>query len=232
MGMEEIVFDKKVIDECNSKVNDKLIKYVRENIHKEYELNDDGHNLEHINYVLKRAYELSYKMNINFNILYVIVNYHDISCHIDRERHEILSAEIMYADNNLKKYFSENEMMIMRDAIEDHRASLEYEPRNIYGRILSSADRKVEISVYLKSSISYFIKNNPGCKKEEAINHAYDFAIKKFGRDGYAIKKMYIDDERYRKYLDEIQYLIDNRSEFYKRANKIYSKLLFKYFYG
>ena len=47
------------------------------------------------------------------------------------------------------------EMKTIRETIEDHRASLEYIPRNIYGKILSSADRKVEVKQYLIASISY-----------------------------------------------------------------------------
>ena len=36
-------------------VNGKLKKYIEDNILVEYEKNDEGHNIEHIEYVLNRA---------------------------------------------------------------------------------------------------------------------------------------------------------------------------------
>ena len=170
-------------------INEKLKKYVEESILPEYQLNDKGHNIEHINFVLERAYELSQNYEIDYNMLYAIVCYHDIACHINREEHERLSAQRLYEDRNLKVFFDEIQLKIMKEAIEDHRASLEYIPRNIYGKILSSADRKISVEDYLKSSMSFAIKKNPNILIEDLIEDSYKFAIKKFGKQGYAIKK-------------------------------------------
>ena len=207
------------------KINDKLKKYIREEILPEYDLNDKGHNREHINIVLERANELSKGYDINYDMLYTIVCFHDIACHIDREKHEILSAERLYNDKELKKFFNETEILIMKEAIEDHRASLEYIPRNIYGKILSSADRKVEVKQYLIASISYGKKKNPEIDKNESIERSYEFAIKKFGKNGYAVNKSYVDDLKYKKFLENIQYLIDNKELFIELAELIYDKL-------
>lgn len=43
----------------------------------------------------------------------------------------------------------------MSEAIEDHRASLEYIPRSIYGKIISSADRNTSIEDILKRTYEY-----------------------------------------------------------------------------
>lgn len=201
-------------------VNIELKKYLKNNILKEYELNDSGHNIDHINFVLERAYELSKIYNINYDMLYTIVCFHDIACHINREEHEILSAKRLYNDEFLNKYFNEKDMLIMKEAVEDHRASLEYIPRNIYGKILSSADRKIGVDNYLHASIGFSMKKNPEKTFEELIEDSYQFAIKKFGKDGYAVKKMYVKDKKYEEFLKEIQYLIDNKKEFIKRAIK------------
>lgn len=199
-------------------VKDEIKKYVEENILNEYELNDKGHDINHIDFVLQRAYELSRQYDIDYNMLYVVVVYHDICCHINRELHEKLSAERLYNDNNLRMFFNEEQMSIMKDAVEDHRASLEYIPRNIYGKILSSADRKIDIESYFKASIGFALKENPDLSIENVIDESYNFAIKKFGKDGYAITKMYVKDQKYEDFLKEIQYLIDNKEEFKKRA--------------
>ncbi len=117
-------------------------------------------------------------------------------------------------------------MQIIKEAIEDHRASLEYIPRNIYGKILSSSDRKVDVKEYLIASLSYGIKKEPNLSKEDQIKRSYDYAQKKFGKEGYAINKFYIEDKKYKEYLEDIQYLLDNPSIFNKEASIIYDSLI------
>lgn len=203
-------------------VDAKLKNYIENNILPEYKLNDLGHNIEHVNFVLERAYEISEAYDISYDMLYTIVCFHDIACHINREEHEILSAKKLYDDKFLNKFFDTKDLTTMKEAVEDHRASLEYVPRNIYGKILSSADRKIGVDNYLHASIGFSIKKNPRLTDEELIEDSYKFAIKKFGKEGYAVKKIYVKDKKYEEFLQEIQYLIDNKEEFVKRAqNKI-----------
>ena len=221
----ELEFDIKNINKKINSVDKDLKKYIEQNILPEYKLNDNGHNIDHIKYVLNRAFELSNNIQIDNNILYTCVCFHDIACHIDRKNHEILSAQIAKKDKFLNKFFNQNNMRLIVESIEDHRASLEYVPRNIYGKILSSADRKVEVKEYLKASISYEKNRDKNQTREEIIDKSYKYAIKKFGKDGYAVNKMYIDDKKYKKYLKDIQYLIDNKELFISLANIIYDKL-------
>lgn len=206
-------------------INQDLKNYIESNILPEYNLNDTGHNLRHINIVKDRAFELAENYDIDANMLYVVVCFHDIACHIDREKHEMLSAERLYNDNKLKIWFNDEQILIMKYAVEDHRASLEYEPRNIYGKILSSADRKTDIVDYLKSSIGFELKRNPTASEDSLIESSYNHAIKKFGKNGYAVHKFYIEDKKYQAFLDEIQWLISNKTEFEKRALKIIEEI-------
>lgn len=206
-------------------INKELKEYIEEKILPEYDLNDKGHNKEHIDFVLNRAYELSVNHDINYDMLYTVVCYHDIACHINREEHEVLSAQRLFLDENLNKYFDKTQLLMMKEAIEDHRASREYIPRNIYGKILSSADRKIDIDIYLRSSMSFSLKKNTNISEEELIEDSYFFAIKKFGKNGYAVQKMYIEDVKYKAFLDEIQYLIENKEHFINRAKKVLEEI-------
>lgn len=223
--LNDLYFDEEKINRGINEVNNELKQYIDEKILPEYELNDGGHNSEHVKYVLKRAFELAYGYEINYDILYTCVCFHDVACHIDRDNHEVLSAQRAYEDDFLNGLFSIIEMKKIKEAIEDHRASLEYIPRNIYGKILSSADRKVEVKQYLIASISYGKKKNPEIDKNESIERSYQFAIKKFGKNGYAVNKSYVDDLKYKKFLEDIQYLIENKKLFIKLAEVIYDKL-------
>lgn len=203
------------------KINIELKRYIEKNILPEYKLNDDGHNIEHIKFVLTRAFELAKQYEISYDMLYTAVCFHDIACHINREEHEKLSAERLEADEILKNFFDKNQLQIMKEAIEDHRASANNIPRNIYGKILSSADRKISVEDYIKSSVGYCIKHEPDLNEDELIEKSYKFAIKKFGKSGYAVDKMFVKDEKYEDFLSEIQYLIEHKEKFIERAKQI-----------
>ena len=152
-------------------MNSELVEYIEKNIFPIYEKNDVGHGLEHIKYVIERSLKFAKQVvSINYDMVYVIASYHDIAHHINHKEHEKLSSEFLFSDNNLRKYFNEEEMCIMRDAVYDHRASMDREPRSIYGKIVSSADRNTDINDILKRTYSYRISHFPDSSIEEIIN--------------------------------------------------------------
>lgn len=207
------------------KINNDLKIYIETEILPEYKLNDKGHDLLHVNNVLNRAFEIAEKYEVDDNMLYTVVCFHDIACHINREKHEVLSAERLYEDKKLKEFFNDEQIEIMRDAVTDHRSSLEYIPRSIYGKILSSADRKVDIDNYMYSSMGFQKNKEPNSTDDELIEHSYNHAIKKFGKNGYAVKKFYVEDDKYEKFLKELQDLIDDKQAYIKRAKVVLEKL-------
>lgn len=226
--LKETLFDEVLTINYKKSINTELRNYIIKNILSEYDLNDSGHDINHINYVLNRAIEISEGYELNKDILYICVVFHDIACHIDRDNHEILSAKRAYDDKFLNSFFSTEQMITIKEAIEDHRASLEYVPRNIYGKILSSADRKIGIKAYLVASMAFDIKKYPELSKEEIINESYNFAIKKYGKNGYAVIKSYVDDEKYKQFLEDLQYLIENKDIYFKNASIIYDEIITK----
>ena len=207
------------------KINNDLKIYIETEILPEYKLNDKGHDLLHVNNVLNRAFEIAEKYEVDDNMLYTVVCFHDIACHINREKHEVLSAERLYEDKKLKEFFNDEQIEIMRDAVTDHRSSLEYIPRSIYGKILSSADRKVDVDNYMYSSMGFQKNKEPNSTDDELIEHSYNHAIKKFGKNGYAVKKFYVEDDKYEKFLKELQDLIDDKQAYIKRAKVVLEKL-------
>ena len=103
--------------------------------------------------------------------------YHDIAHHIDKARHEILSAEIFYKDEEMKRFFTEDERLIIKQAIEDHRASSDSYPRSDYGKIISSADRSTDIDDFLRRTHSYTLKHFPNCTNKEMLKRAHRVII-------------------------------------------------------
>lgn len=207
------------------KINENLKKYLEEYILPEYELNDKGHNLDHANYVIKRSFNFAKEIpNINYDMVYTIAVFHDSAAHIDRENHESLSAQKLASDQELKKYFTAEEIKIMSEAVEDHRASLEGEPRNIYGKIVSSADRNTLVEQPFRRTYAFKLKKDPNVSLDELIDTCHNVLVRKFGPNGYATKKMYFKDEEYDTYLHELRKFLDDKELFrkeYLRLNNI-----------
>lgn len=206
-------------------INKNLQKYIEKNIFPSYEKNDLGHNLEHIKYVIDRSLKFANQINnINYDMVYVVAAYHDIGHYIDAKNHEKVSAEILLKDSNLRKFFTEDDIKVMADAVYDHRASMDSEPRSIYGKIVSSADRNTLVEVPLKRTYAYRIKHKPDSQLDEIIEESRKHIIEKFGKKGYATKKMYFEDLDYKMFLKEIAILAENKEAFRKKfieVNKI-----------
>ena len=201
----------------------KLRAYIENNILPIYEKNDSGHGIEHIKYVIKRSFEFANQFdNIDLDMVYVIASFHDIAHHIDKNNHEVLSAKLFYENAEMKKFFDNEQRKIIKEAIEDHRASLEYEPRSNYGKIISSADRNVDLISALKRTHAYTIKHYPDLDLDDMINRAYEHISKKFGNDGYA--KTYCYDKEFEDFKKNVETVIKNKYGFavkYMEVNRI-----------
>ena len=197
-------------------INTSLKKYVEENLLPQYNKNEKAHNIEHIKYVIKRSFELiqANALEVNNDIVYIVAAYHDIGHYIDPKKHEIISAEIMSKDEKLKEFFSEEELLIIKEAIEDHRASSGCEPRSIYGKIVSSADRNNTVEQCLERSYYYGKRLSPESTDRELYERAFKHLNLKFGINGYA--KFYLKDTEYEKFLEDIREILKNKEQFCK----------------
>ena len=199
-------------------INQDLKKYISDNIFPEYSKNDLGHNLSHIKYVINRSLNFAKQAkNVDLNMVYTVASYHDIGHHINPKEHEIVSAKILEEDNNLRNFFTEEEILIMKEAVEDHRASSKKEPRSIYGKIVSSADRNTSVDVSLRRTYQYRLKYSPGVSLNYIVNESRQHLINKFGTYGYAREKMFFKDLDYEKYLNDITSLCQDKDAFLER---------------
>lgn len=199
-----------------------LKMYIESNIFPKYIRNEKGHQIDHINYVINRCFELCKNKNIDINMLYTIAAYHDIGYYIDYKNHEIISAKIMYKDENLKKFFNNEQLRIMKEAIEDHRASLNRRPRSIYGELISSADRNIDVDESLRRIYFYSIEHFSELSEEETIEECYNHTSKKFSEDGYA--NFFLEDKKYDNYLKDLRNLLNNKEKFIEKLRIIISE--------
>lgn len=199
-------------------MNVKLQGYLENEIMPRNDLNDEGHNREHVNYVRRRSKKFASNIDgINMDMVDTIAVYHDVGHSIDAKNHEKVSAIILASDKNLREFFSEEEIKVMAEAVEDHRASKNSEPRSIYGRIVSSADRNTSVDQVLKRTYSYRLKHMPDASIDEIIEESRKHAIDKFGVEGYAVDKMYFSDDEYEVFLKKIQELAGDLEGFRRR---------------
>ena len=207
------------------KINKELKNYIEKNIFPEYDKNEAGHGIKHIKYVIKRSFELVEENNLDVNpdIVYTIAAYHDIGHHIDSKTHEIISADIMSKDENLRQFFSSEELTIIKEGIEDHRASSKNDPRSIYGKIVSSADRNNTVEECLSRTYTYGKKLDPSLTDEQLFIRAHDVLTKKFGVGGYA--KFYFKDKQYEEFLTKLRSLLEDKDKFINTQRKYIEKL-------
>ena len=206
-------------------INNKLKEYIEKNIFPLYENNYIGDGLDRVNYVIKRSESIIKENNliIDNNILYTAISYHDIRKNNDENNHEITSGKIMFNDEFLKDYFSLEQRKIIREAIEDQRANNDIEPRNIYGKILSSASRNSSVNQCLKRSYSYGKKKNPNLSDEELFKQSYEVLLNKFGENGYA--KFYFKDSTYEQFLIDIRKLLSDKKKFIETQKEYINRL-------
>lgn len=197
-------------------VNKDLENYIKNEILPQYDKNDSGHSFRHIDYVMKRCFKFAEQFdNIDYNLIFAIAAFHDIAHHIDKANHEKLSAESFYNNEKMKEFFTESERIIIKEAIEDHRASSDSSPRSNYGKIISSADRSTDIDDFLRRTHAYTLKYFPDCTKEEMLKRAYNHTEQKYGKEGYA--KHYVKDEEYEKFREDISSLLSDKENFRRK---------------
>ena len=206
-------------------VDKNLKKFIEESILPEYNKNEKAHGIDHINYVIRRSFELieQNKLDVDSNMVYAIAAYHDIGHHIDPKKHEQVSADIMSKDENLRQFFSDEELVIIKEAIEDHRASSDHDPRTIYGKIVSSADRNNTVEQCLKRSYYYGKRLNPDATDRELYERAFEHLNLKFGVNGYA--KFYLKDKEYENFLEDIRKLLIDKEKFCKIQEEYIRKI-------
>lgn len=209
------------------KINGDLKKYIEKSVLPLYDTNIAGHGREHIEFVIERSFELAreFDLDVDLNMVYVIAAFHDIGYKEDPDNHEEVSSRIFREDEVMPKYFTAEQIDIMADAIVDHRASLEYEARSVYGKLVSSADREISVHNVLKRSILFQAAKhkdeNPSL--EQVIDYSYKKLSSKYGKGGYA--KMYFPDEKYKNYLSTMQDILSDKEKFAKFELDVIDKI-------
>ena len=187
-------------------MNPELEQYIEREILPRYEHFDAGHRTDHVRTVIEQSLALAGRYGLDPDMAYTIAAYHDTGLVNGRERHHLDAGRILAEDPVLRRWFTEEQITTMREAVEDHRASSDHAPRTIYGRIVAEADRVIDPGTILRRPVQYSLANYPSLDREGHWARCMDHLRKKYAEGGYL--RLWIAESENARRLEELRALI------------------------
>lgn len=110
---------------------------------------------------------------------------HDLGLSGGRDRHHLDSGVIIRADKRLREWFDEEQVEVLAQAAEDHRASGKTPPRSIYGMLVAEADRVIDGPTIIVRTLQYGMKHYLDLDRQGHIDRAIAHLREKYGYGGY-----------------------------------------------
>lgn len=183
-----------------------LVEFVETQILPQYQQFDRAHNMEHVTRVIRSSLQLAQQTGADIDMVYVIAAYHDLGLTGPRAIHHITSGKILMADARLKRWFSPKQLLMMKEAVEDHRASASRAPRSIYGKIVAEADRDLEPTNVIRRTIQFGLANYAELDREGHWNRLLQHLDEKYSTRGYI--HLWISGSQNERWLNELRQLI------------------------
>lgn len=205
------------------KVSLDIMNFVEQQILPRYNAFGRSHGLAHVQRVIKNSLELANMLGADVDMAYVIAAYHDLGMEGPRAIHHITGGKILASDARLKKWFSPEQIKIMKEAVEDHRASSSHVPRSIYGKIVAEADRDLDPEVVFTRAVEFGLEHHPEFDKEQQWQRFNEHMEEKYSAHGYM--HLWIDGSPNEKKLKEVREVIADKQRLRQTFNRIYDKI-------
>lgn len=183
-----------------------LVAYIEAEIIPRYEHFDRAHGTDHVRTVIAQSLALAARYDVDTDMVYTVATYHDTGLANGRERHHIDAGRILAEDAELRRRFTEEQIGIMREAVEDHRASSDHPPRTIYGRIVAEADRVIDPATIVRRTVQYGLANYPALDREGHYARCLAHLQKKYAESGYL--RLWIAESDNARRLEELRAII------------------------
>ena len=203
-------------------IRQEIITYVEQHILPLYDSFDRGHRQDHARQVIERSAQLARGFDVDEEMVYVVAAYHDTGLSCGRELHHKDSARIMRADMELRHWFTQEQIDIMADAAEDHRASAERAPRTIYGCIVAEADCLIIPELIVRRTVQYSLANFSHLDTEGHWRRSLEHLNEKYAEGGYL--RIWIDSSDNGERLRELRAIIADRERLRAIFEKIYAE--------
>lgn len=204
-------------------IDPSLKQYIETVIIPQYDHFDAAHHRDHAQDVIDRSLELAKHYEVNINMVYAIAAFHDTGLCEGRETHHVVSGCIIRKDAFLKHHFTEQEIETMAQAAEDHRASADHEPRSIYGKIVSEADRIIIPHKIIMRTIQYGLSHYPELGKEAQYQRFKEHMLEKYSEHGYI--KLWLPESENAPRLLELQEIIRNEAMLKNAFNSTWDEI-------
>jgi uncharacterized protein len=203
-----------------------LEKYIYEEIVPRYREFDDAHKEDHALTVIEQALKLMEGSStpVDRNILLTAAACHDLGLINGRDNHHTDSGKIIRSDLRLREWFSEEEIELIAQAAEDHRASGKSAPRSIYGMIVAEADRVIDGETIIRRTVQFGFKHYPELDRGGHMARAVSHLKEKYGRGGYL--KLWIPWSDNAARLNALQDIIADDQAILKEVERIYNTLV------
>ena len=188
-----------------------LVEFIETQILPKYQQFDRAHNMEHVTRVIRSSLQLAQQTGADIDMVYVIAAYHDLGLTGPRAIHHITSGKILMADARLKRWFSSEQLHMMKEAVEDHRASASRAPRSIYGKIVAEADRDLEPTNVIRRTIQFGLANYAHLDREGHWNRLLQHLDEKYSTRGYI--HLWISGSQNERWLAELRQLIEHPAD-------------------
>ncbi|MBR1503778.1 MAG: HD domain-containing protein [Prevotella sp.] len=199
-----------------------LVEFVETQILPRYAEFDRAHNLEHATRVIRNSLELVKSTGADINMVYVIAAYHDLGMSGHRADHHLRGGKILAADARLKKWFSPEQIKIMKEAVEDHRASASRAPRSIYGKIVAEADRDIDSDTVFRRTIQFGLSNYPELDREGHWKRFQEHMQSKYSKEGYI--RLWIPNSPNAKRLNALRDIIAQPDQLRKEFERLFDE--------
>lgn len=200
-----------------------IMEFVERQILPRYNAFGESHGLRHVTRVIKNSLRLADVTGADIDMVYVIAAYHDLGMEGPRAIHHLTSGKILMADARLKKWFNADQLKVIKEAVEDHRASSSRQPRSIYGKIVAEADRDIDVHEIFLRAIQYGKENDPDKTVEEHWERFAQHMDEKYSNNGYI--KLWIPNSPNEKALKELRNIIEDKKLLRKAFDDIWKEM-------
>ena len=202
-------------------MNKSLVDYIEGTVIPRYDGFDAGHGREHVLAVIAEAVRLAGLYPVDVDMVYAAAAYHDTGLSVDRKTHHLESGRIIREDRELERWFTREQIEVIAQAAEDHRASSDHEPRSVYGKIIAEADRQIIPESIILRTVQYGFKHYPELDKEGHWRRTCEHMAEKYDEGGYL--KLWIPESRNAEGLAALRAIIHNESRLRAMFEAAYS---------
>ena len=199
-----------------------LMEFIERTILPRYAAFDKAHGMQHVTSVIKRSLEIARKSGADLNMSYTVAAYHDLGLSGPRAIHHLTSGKILAADVRLRRWFTADQIKIMKEAVEDHRASASHTPRSLYGKIVAEADRDLDPMTVFRRTVQYGLSNYPEKSREEQWERFVEHMQNKYAEHGYI--RLWMPHSPNESKLKEIRQLINDPPQLREVFDRIFEE--------